>query len=102
MRSNTRNTPALVVAFIALMCSMAGTGYAAAQISGKSIKKRSVPANRVVSDALTGTQIKESTLGPVPAAIAAQTAETAKEIASLSLKLHAALVSAGLRTALDP
>lgn len=29
-------------------------------------------------------------------------AETAKEIASLSLKLHAALVSAGLRSTLDP
>ncbi|MDN3359481.1 MerR family transcriptional regulator [Actinomadura sp. DC4] len=29
-------------------------------------------------------------------------AETAKEIASLSLKLHAALVSSGLRAALDP
>lgn len=32
----------------------------------------------------------------------ARAAETAKEIASLSLKLHAALVSAGLRSALDP
>jgi DNA-binding transcriptional MerR regulator len=32
----------------------------------------------------------------------ARAAETANEIASLSLKLHAALVSAGLRAALDP
>jgi DNA-binding transcriptional MerR regulator len=32
----------------------------------------------------------------------ARAAETAREIASLSLKLHAALVSAGLRAALDP
>jgi len=32
----------------------------------------------------------------------ARAAETAKEIASLSLKLHAALVSSGLRAALDP
>jgi DNA-binding transcriptional MerR regulator len=32
----------------------------------------------------------------------ARAAETAREIASLSLKLHAALVSTGLRSALDP
>jgi DNA-binding transcriptional MerR regulator len=32
----------------------------------------------------------------------ARAAETAREIASLSLKLHAALVSSGLRAALDP
>ena len=38
---------------------MAGTTYAAAKISGKAIPKQTIPANRVVPNALTGAQIKE-------------------------------------------
>jgi hypothetical protein len=66
-----------VLALVALVFAMAGTGYAAATISGKSIKKRSVPANRVKPNALTGRQINESRLDPVPAALAALTADKA-------------------------
>ena len=76
-RSITRPTPAFALAFVALLCSLAGTTYAAATISGKSIKKRSVPANRVVPDALTGTQINEGRLGQVPSAAQADKATTA-------------------------
>jgi hypothetical protein len=76
--SISRPTPAFVLAFIALLCALAGTGYAAATISGKSIKKRSVPANRVVPNALGGKQVNESRLGEVPAAVQAQSALTAE------------------------
>lgn len=78
MTRSIRITPSFLVAVVALVCAMAGTGYAAASISGKSVKKRSLPANRVVSDSLGGTQIDESKLGPVPAAINAINADKAK------------------------
>jgi hypothetical protein len=55
------------VAYVALLLAL-GTGsvYAADKISGKSLKKRSVPANRIKADALTGAEIDESSLGGVP------------------------------------
>jgi hypothetical protein len=74
----SRPTPALVVALLALVMAMAGTGYAAISISGKSIKKRSVPANRVVPNTLGGRQIDETKLAPVPAALQALSADKAK------------------------
>lgn len=77
MRSITRPTPAFALAFVALLCSLAGTGYAAAKISGKAIQKKSVPANRVVPDALTGNQINEGLLAQVPSAAQADQATTA-------------------------
>lgn len=80
MRSITtaRPTPAFVLALVALLFSMAGTGYAAAQLSGKQLKKRSVPADRVMNNTLTGTQIKESKLGIVPLSSRALLADTAR------------------------
>jgi len=76
--SSARPTPAFVLALVALLCSMAGTGYAAAQLSGKQLKKRSVPADRVMNNTLTGTQIKESKLGIVPLSNRALLADLAK------------------------
>jgi murein DD-endopeptidase MepM/ murein hydrolase activator NlpD len=75
--SISRPTPAFVVAFIALLFAMAGTGYAAATISGASIQKQSVPANRVKPNVLGGRQINEAKLGAVPEAVHAQTADKA-------------------------
>jgi hypothetical protein len=72
-----RPSAALVVAIVALFAALGGTGYAAATLSGRDIQKRSIPANRVVPNALTGNQINESKLGPVPAAQQALTAQTA-------------------------
>lgn len=72
-----RPSASLVVAIVALFAALGGTGYAAATISGRDIQKRSIPANRVVPNALTGNQINESRLGPVPVAQQALTAQTA-------------------------
>ena len=72
-----RPSAALVVAMVALFAALGGTGYAAATLSGRDIQKRSIPANRVVPNALTGSQINESKLGPVPVAQQALTAQTA-------------------------
>lgn len=79
MRSITSRRPsaALVVAIVALFAALGGTGYAAATLSGRDIQKRSIPANRVVNNALSGKQIDESKLGPVPVSQQALTAQTA-------------------------
>jgi hypothetical protein len=67
----------MLVAVVALVMAMAGTGYAAAKISGLTIKKRSMPANRIVLDTVTGDEVDESTLGQVPSAQNALTAQQA-------------------------
>jgi len=72
-----RPSASMIVALVALFAALGGTGYAAATLSGRSIQKRSIPANRVVDNALGGGQINESKLGPVPVAQQALTAQTA-------------------------
>lgn len=72
-----RPSASLVVAIVALFVALGGTGYAAATLSGRDIQKRSIPANRIVPNALGGSQIDESKLGPVPAAQQALSAQTA-------------------------
>jgi len=77
----------MIVAILALFVAMSGTVYAAATISGKSVKKSSLPGNRIKkktvtgnrlkNDTVTGTQVNEATLGKVPAAAVADTATTA-------------------------
>jgi hypothetical protein len=77
-----RPSAALVVAIVALFAALGGTGYAAATLSGRDIQKRTIPANRVVPNALGGGQIDESKLGPVPVAqqaLSAQTSASATE-----------------------
>jgi hypothetical protein len=75
--TSRRPSAALVVALVALFAALGGTGYAAATLSGRDIQKRSIPANRVVNDALGGKQIDESKLGTVPSSQQALTAQTA-------------------------
>jgi hypothetical protein len=72
-----RPSASMIVALVALFAALGGTGYAAATFSGRDIQKRSIPANRIVSNALGGGQIDESRLGPVPVAQQALTAQTA-------------------------
>lgn len=72
-----RPSASMIVALVALFAALGGTGYAAATLSGRDIQKRSIPANRVVNNALGGGQIDESRLGPVPTAQQALTAQTA-------------------------
>ncbi len=81
MRTTITNriSPAFALAFVALLVALGGTGYAAATISGKTIKAKSLPGNRVVNNALTGRQINESRLGVVPVSKLAFNADTAKK-----------------------
>lgn len=72
-----RPSASFVVAIVALFVALGGTGYAAVTMSGRDIQKRSIPANRVVPNALGGSQINESKLGVVPAARESLTAQTA-------------------------
>jgi hypothetical protein len=73
----TKLTFSNAIALIALFFSLGGTVYAAATISGKTIKKGSIPANRLKPDSLTGAQVNEDSLGVVPRAASAREAITA-------------------------
>jgi len=94
-----RQAPALVVAGIALLAALSGTVYAAARIDGHSIKAKSLPGNRlalgsvpgnrlkpgaiagsrIAPGSITGTQIDSATLGQVPTAVHAETADSARD-----------------------
>ncbi|HET9199045.1 MAG TPA: hypothetical protein VFN92_12425 [Solirubrobacterales bacterium] len=94
-----RQAPALVVAGLALVAALSGTVYAAGKISGKTIKVKSLPGNRLAPasvpgnrlkpgaikgsqlapGSITGIQIDASTLGQVPSAVHAETAESARD-----------------------
>lgn len=73
-----RPSPALVVALLALVVALGGTGVAAtSSLNGKMIKKSSIPGDRLRKDTVTGKQVRESTLAKVRAAALADTATTA-------------------------
>ena len=59
-------TYANVVSTLCLFIVLGGGAYAAATIDGADLKARSVPATKIRRDALTGAEIKESTLRRVP------------------------------------
>ncbi|HWC49624.1 MAG TPA: hypothetical protein VG448_12140 [Solirubrobacterales bacterium] len=104
-----RQVPALVVAAVALVAALAGTVYAAGKMNGHAIKVKSLPGNRLAlhsvpanrlkpgtipsmqlapgsiqgdrlaPGSVTGLQVDVSTLGQVPSAVHADTAESAKD-----------------------
>jgi hypothetical protein len=94
-----RQAPALIVAGLALIAALSGTVYAAGKISGRTIKVKSLPGNRLapasvpgnrlkpgairgsqlVPGSITGIQIDASTLGQVPSAVHAETADSAHD-----------------------
>lgn len=104
-----RQAPALVVAVMALVAALAGTVYAAGKLNGHTIKVKSLPGNRLAlhsvpanrlkpgtipsaqlaagsiqgdrlaPGSVTGLQVDVSTLGQVPSAVHADTAESAKD-----------------------
>jgi hypothetical protein len=99
-RGLRRQGPALVVACVALFAALGGTVYAAkGKINGKTIKVKSLPGNRLTPGSLpgnrlqpgaltgialapgsvTGIQVDASTLGQVPSAVHADTAESARD-----------------------
>jgi hypothetical protein len=79
-----RPSAALIVAVLALVIALGGTGYAAAKINGgsiakgtikgKALKAKTVTGDKVADDTLTGTEIAETTLGQVPSAATAGSA----------------------------
>lgn len=91
--------PALIVAGLALVAALSGTVYAAGKISGKTIKAKSLPGNRLAlgsvpgnrlkpgaigagqlaPGSITGIHVDASTLGQVPAAVHAETAQSARD-----------------------
>jgi hypothetical protein len=80
-----RPSPALVISLLALIVAALGGGQAfaaagariSALINGKSIKKNSIPADRIRKNSLTGTQINEAKLAKVPLAGRADQADHA-------------------------
>jgi len=82
-----RPSAALVVAFAALFTALGGTGYAALLITGANVANgsltgadihtASVGGTKLKLDTVKGSRIKESTLGTVPSANHAATADNA-------------------------
>ncbi len=79
-----RPSPAVLIALLALVLSVAGpalardaSGFAARVISGRTIKQHSISGIRLKNNTLTGLQINEAKLGPVPTAANAVTAQSA-------------------------
>jgi hypothetical protein len=110
MRQGVRlPSPALVISTIALFVALGGTVYAATKISGKAIKVKSlpgnrlkvgsVPANRLKPGALqvaanstspiTGAEIDVLSLGQVPDAAHAESADVAKSALDAQTALNA-------------
>jgi hypothetical protein len=106
-RGLCRPSPALIVACIALFVALGGTVYAATgRIDGKAIKLKSLPGNRLLPNSVsgdrlkagtisgsrlergsvTGSQVDAATLGQVPSAVHADTADSARDAATA---LHA-------------
>ena len=70
-------SPAMVVACVALLVALGGTGYAATKINGKTLKDRSVPSAKLKRDSVSGSEIAEATLQTVPRAASAGRADSA-------------------------
>jgi hypothetical protein len=70
-------TFANVTATIALFVALGGVGYAAGVINGSEIRERSIPADRIGRNVLTGTEIRESSLATVRRATSAASATRA-------------------------
>jgi hypothetical protein len=77
-----RPSPALIVAFLALIVAMAGTSYAATKLAKNSVgtnqlKKNAVTGAKVKDGSLTGSDIDIASLGNVPSASNADRANLA-------------------------
>lgn len=105
-----RSSPALVVSVIALFVALGGSVYAAkkARIDGRAIRASSIPGNRLkprsiaanrlkpgvlrtttIPTPLTGTDINELTLGQVPDAAHADSADFAQSAIDAQTALNA-------------
>ena len=106
-----RPSPAMVVAVVALVATLAGTAFAGvatiSKLNGKTVKKnslpgnrvkkKSLPGNRIKKNSITGKQVKESSLGKVPNATNAGNANT---VGGNSVSKIAAPLAAGTNATL--
>ncbi|HZO06629.1 MAG TPA: hypothetical protein VFB52_09590 [Solirubrobacterales bacterium] len=75
--------PASLLAVVAIFMAMGGVSYAAAtKIGTKDIKKAAVTTAKLKNDAVTGAKVKESSLGQVPKAAQATSADSATKAAT--------------------
>jgi hypothetical protein len=118
-RGIRRRVPVVVGVTVALVAALGGTVYAAGKINGHSIKVKSLPGNRLAigsvpanrlkpgtipsmqlapgsiqgdrlaPGSVTGVQVDVSTLGQVPSAVHADTAESAKDAETALLAVTA-------------
>ena len=105
-----RHSPALAISALALFIALGGSVYAAkkAKIDGKAIRAKSIPGNRLkprsiganrlkpgvlketrIAAPLTGADINELTLGQVPSAAHADTADRAQSAIDAQTALNA-------------
>jgi hypothetical protein len=111
MRQGIRlQSPALIISLVALFAALGGTVYAAKhkKMNGKAIRVKSLPGNRVklhsipanrlkpnvlhgmqLKGPLTGADINEFTLGQVPSATHAETADAAQSAVDAQTSLNA-------------
>ncbi len=94
-----RPSPALVIACLALFVALGGTVLAATKIDGRTIRVRSLPGNRVVVGSLPGNRVTPhslagdridiATLGQVPNAAHADSADSARHADTAAAATHA-------------
>ena len=104
IRHIRRPSAAMLVACAALFSAVGGTSYAALKITGKDIvngsltgvefKKKSVKGDRLKKNTVDGSRVKESSLGTVPSAAHATSADTAGNADKLDGIDSAALMQA--------
>jgi hypothetical protein len=83
-----RPSPSLVISMLALFVAMSGTVYAAksAKINGKAIKVKSLPGNRLKPKSVTANRLAPGVLASLPSAVTgAPGVVTGLEIDELSL-----------------
>jgi hypothetical protein len=109
LRRPPRPSPALVIACLALFVALGGTVLAATKIDGHTIRVKSLPGNRLVVGSLPGNRLREGTipgsrlapgsvkakqidvgsLGPVPSATHAESADSARHAQTATAAEHA-------------
>lgn len=82
-----RNSPALVISAIALFAALGGSVYAAkkAKISGSAIRTKSLPGNRLKPRSVSANRLKPNVLRDLRAAVLPAGPLTGAEIAELTL-----------------
>jgi hypothetical protein len=85
-----RPSGAMIVACVALVAAIGGTSYAATMITSADVDNRSLKGKDLVDDTVRGRQIGESSLGKVPSAVNADTADAADTAGNADVAANAA------------